>query len=241
MIFHDFSRALSQMFDPRFRRVLFLGLGLTFVLLLGAYAGLLLLVEWLTGDVVVLPIVGEVTWFGDLLSWGSLLFMIVLSFFLMIPVASIITSMFLDDVASAVEDQFYPHLPTAAGMGFFDGLKETVNFLGVLIAANIGALILCIFFAPFTPFILYGTNGYLLGREYFTLVARRRHSDAEARVFRRQHRMQIWMAGVLMAVPLTIPIMNLFIPILGAATFTHLFHRLVPEPPSATPRASTYG
>jgi CysZ protein len=34
------------------------------------------------------------------------------------------------------------------------------------------------------------------------------------------------MAGILMALPLTIPLMNLFIPILGAATFTHLYHRL---------------
>ncbi len=29
-----------------------------------------------------------------------------------------------------------------------------------------------------------------------------------------------------MAVPLTIPLVNLTVPILGAATFTHLFHRL---------------
>ena len=30
----------------------------------------------------------------------------------------------------------------------------------------------------------------------------------------------------LMALPLSIPLVNLVIPILGAATFTHLFHRL---------------
>ena len=29
-----------------------------------------------------------------------------------------------------------------------------------------------------------------------------------------------------MALPLTVPIVNLLIPVLGAATFTHLFHRL---------------
>jgi len=29
-----------------------------------------------------------------------------------------------------------------------------------------------------------------------------------------------------MALPLSIPLVNLLIPILGAATFTHLFHRL---------------
>ena len=29
-----------------------------------------------------------------------------------------------------------------------------------------------------------------------------------------------------MAVPLTVPILNLVVPILGAATFTHIFHGL---------------
>ena len=29
-----------------------------------------------------------------------------------------------------------------------------------------------------------------------------------------------------MAAPLTVPILNLVVPVLGAATFTHLFHRL---------------
>lgn len=43
---------------------------------------------------------------------------------------------------------------------------------------------------------------------------------------RRDNLAEIWMAGVLMAIPLTIPVMNLFIPILGAATFTHLYHRI---------------
>ena len=36
----------------------------------------------------------------------------------------------------------------------------------------------------------------------------------------------IWVAGILMALPLTIPVMNLIVPILGVATYTHIFHRL---------------
>jgi CysZ protein len=54
----------------------------------------------------------------------------------------------------------------------------------------------------------------------------RREGRAGAKEMRRQFSGQIWIAGILMALPLTIPIMNLFIPILGAATFTHLYHRL---------------
>ena len=33
-----------------------------------------------------------------------------------------------------------------------------------------------------------------------------------------------------MAMPLSVPLVNLLIPILGAATFTHLFHRIAGTP-----------
>jgi uncharacterized protein involved in cysteine biosynthesis len=87
-----------------------------------------------------------------------------------------------------------------------------------------------LFFYALLPFlavpIFYALNGYLLGREYFTVAAMRREGRAGAKAMQQRYNGQIWMAGVLMAIPLTIPLMNLFIPILGAATFTHLYHRL---------------
>lgn len=226
MIFEAFFKSLAQLSDPRFRKVLWMGIGLTVALLFGAYAGLLWLVEWLTGDTMELPLVGEVTWVGDLLSWGSLLFMVVLSAFLMIPVASAITSMFLDEVAQAVEDRHYPALPPATPVPFGDAVRDTLNFLGVLIGCNLLAFVLYAFFPPFAPFIFWGLNGFLLGREYFTLAAMRRIGRPAAKAMRRKHLGTIWIAGVLMAMPLSFPLVNLLIPILGAATFTHIFHSL---------------
>ncbi len=226
MIFADFAKALAQLTDPRFRRVMALGLGLTFALLFGVYALVLWAVSLFTPDVVTLPFLGEVTWVDNLISGASILLMIVLSMFLMVPVASAFTSMFLDDVAEAVEDQHYPHLPPVDRLSWGDGLRDTLNFLGLLVVANLLALILYVIFVPFAPFIFWGLNGFLLGREYFQLVAMRRLGRAGAKAMFRDHLGQIWLAGALMAIPLTVPIVNLFIPILGAATFTHMFHRL---------------
>lgn len=237
MILTAFFAALGQMTDPRFRRVLLLGVALTLALLIAASAGFVWLLGGLVGDQTTLPFIGEVTWLNDLVSWGSALLLAVLSVFLMIPVASAITSMFLDTVAQAVEDEHYPHLPAPMPVPFVDALRDTVNFLGVLIAANILALLLYIVLiatvalAPAAPFVFWGLNGFLLGREYFTLAAIRRVGRAEAKVLRSRHTGTIWIAGVLMAIPLTIPILNLIIPILGAATFTHLFHLLAPQAP----------
>ena len=144
----------------------------------------------------------------------------------MVPVASAITSLFLEDVADAVEARHYPHLPPANRISFLDGLRDTIAFLGVIIVANLLALIVYVFLAPFALFIFWGMNGFLLGREYFTLAAMRRVGRDRAKVLRRKHFVTIWAAGILMAMPLSVPLVNLIIPILGAATFTHIFNRL---------------
>lgn len=226
VILRAFLMALGQIGDRRFRRVLLIGIALTFTLLVAASAGFLLFLQWAVGDETVLPIIGPVTWLSDLVSWAGFGVMLVLSVFLMVPVASAITSMFLEDVAQAVEDRHYPQLPKVPGVPFGEALKDTLNFLGVLVAANLVAVLLYILFPPAAIFIFWGMNGFLLGREYFTLAAMRRVGRQGARDLRRRHAGTIWLAGTLMAMPLSVPLVNLLIPILGAATFTHIFHAL---------------
>ena len=224
VILSAFLRTLGQVGDARFRRVLMLGIVLTLALLVAACAVVFVALQWAFGADVTLPVFGPVTWLGDLLSWTGLFVMLGLSIFLMIPVASAITSMFLEDVADAVEARHYPQAPPARPVPFGEALRDTLNFLGVLIGANIMALFLYAIFSPLTPFIFYGMNGYLLGREYYTLAAMRREGRAGARALLRANGLTVWVAGILMAIPLTVPIMNLFIPILGAAAFTHIYH-----------------
>lgn len=229
MIFNDLAKALGQLDDPRFRRVLALGVGLTLALLFAVYAALLGVVNWFTPNEITLPWVGPVEWVDDLLSWGSILFMTILSVFLMVPVASAFTGFFLEDVAQAVEDRHYPHLPPAPRIPFTESLQDSLNFLALMIVANLLALIIYFFANIFSPVVFWALNGFLLGREYFQLVAMRRLGRAGAKALRRKHGLAIWVAGILMAMPLTIPVVNLLIPVLGAATFTHLFHRLQAE------------
>ncbi|SEP86593.1 EI24 domain-containing protein [Thalassovita taeanensis] len=232
IVLSAFLKTLAQIGDRRFRRVLLIGIGLTFALLVATFAGFLGFLNWAVGDTATIPLVGEVTWLKDLLSWSSFFVMLALSVFLMVPVASAITSMFLDDVAQAVEDRHYPHLPPAVPVPFWEAARDTVNFLGVLIGANLVALLLYALFAPAALFIFWGLNGFLLGREYFTLAAMRRVGRDGARELRRKHALTIWIAGVLMAMPLSLPLVNLAIPILGAATFTHIFHMITSRDPS---------
>ncbi|MEP2532741.1 EI24 domain-containing protein [Shimia sp.] len=226
VVFSSFFKALGQMGDARFRRVLLLGVGLTIVLLIAAYAAFLAFLNWIGAAETIQELIGDVSWLPDLITWTSLFVMIALSVFLMVPVASAITSMFLDEVAQAVEDRHYPRLPKVASVPFGDALRDTVNFLGLLIFANLLALVVYAFFPPFALLIFWSMNGFLLGREYFQLAAMRRVGREGAKALRKKHVGTIWLAGTLMAMPLSLPLVNLFIPILGAATFTHLFHQL---------------
>jgi uncharacterized protein involved in cysteine biosynthesis len=224
VIFSAFAAALSQMTDPRFRRVLAQGVGLTLLLLFGLYAFAFWGIAWLVPDAITLPWIGEVGLSDTLLSWGSLLLMFVLSVFLMIPVASAFTGIFLDEVADAVEARHYPALGPAPSVGLADNIRESLTFLAVILIANLAALVL--YFTPLAPIVFYGLNGFLLGREYYRMIAVRRMGRREAGQSFRRNLLTIWVAGALMAVPLSVPILNLLVPIMGAATFTHIFHRL---------------
>lgn len=225
----DFLKALGQLPDPRFRRVLLLGLGLTIALLLGAT----LLFAWVVGlfipETVTLPFFGAVTWLGSVASWATLVLMIVLSVVLMVPVAAAFTGIFLDDVAEAVEEKHYPGLPEVDPIPVLDTLRDSFALIAITAAVNLVALILLFFVGPLAPILFWLVNGYLLGREFFQMAAMRREGREGANRLRRRHAGQVWLAGTLMAVPLSVPLVNLVIPVVGAATFTHMVHRLSPR------------
>ncbi|PZX12635.1 uncharacterized protein involved in cysteine biosynthesis [Celeribacter halophilus] len=225
-MFGDFSKALVQLSDKRFQSVLLKGLGLTIALLVAIYLAFVWIIGAFVPDTFSLPFIGQVTWIDNALSIGSFFLMIGLSVFLMVPVASAFTGIFLEEVSEAVEDRHYPGLPEVPRQSIVDIVVDSLSFLGVIIVANVIALVLYLVLNVAAPLIFWALNGFLLGREYFQMVAMRRLGREEAKAARKRHMPEIWLAGALMAIPLTIPVVNLLIPVLGAATFTHMFMRL---------------
>ena len=226
MIFDCAARALSQIGDQRFRSVLLRGVGLTLLLLVALAWAAGWLAGWLVPDTITLPWIGQIGFVDNLASIGGVIAVLGLSVFLMVPVASAFTGIFLDDVADAVEETHYPALGPAPRVGFGTALGDSLSFLGVIVAANLAALVLYLLFIPLAPLIFWALNGFLLGREYFQLIAMRRLGRDRAKTMRRRHRLTIWLLGLLMAVPLSIPVVNLLVPIIGVAAFTHLYHDL---------------
>jgi uncharacterized protein involved in cysteine biosynthesis len=226
MILSDFLKSVAQFDDPKFRRVLWRGMGLTIALLIAACLLVNFGINQLLSSAWAANMIGDQSWLGALINVGGVLFTIALSIWLMVPVTSAIIALFLDEVAQAVEARHYPHLPKQTATKLQDQILVGIRFLGILLLANVGALILSMIVPLLAPFVFWATNGYLMGREYFQMAAMRRMPRAQAQELYQRHQGSIWTAGILMAIPMSIPLVGLFIPILGAATFTHQFERL---------------
>ena len=226
MILTDFARAVLQLPEPKFRKILLSGIGLSIVFLVAIYGVIVVGLSALLPALTFILSAETIEGLKQFIGIGSFFIVIVLSFFLMVPVASLGTSFFLDDVAAAVEEKHYPFLPKVQPAGFWQGVSDTISFFGILVLCNMGAILVSLLVPVLGPFIFFATNGYLLGREYFQLVATRRLGQRDARALFATYRTRIWIAGCLMTLPLFLPVVNLLVPVLGAATFTHLFHRL---------------
>ncbi|WP_246209693.1 EI24 domain-containing protein [Pikeienuella piscinae] len=227
----DVSRALAQMFDGRFFRVLVKSVGLTVLLL----AGLIALVIWGIGAIppvnFTIPFTDyEVGFLDDVAGFASVGLVLILSAFLMFPVAAVFVGLFLDEIADAVEEKYYPGLPPPRKQGIGEIISQGVKFAIVLVFANLAALIIYLLSTVLAPVIFWMVNGFLLGREYFEIVAMRRMDGTAAKALRRRYFLEIWIAGTLLAAPLSVPILNIITPLIGVAAFVHLYHRKTGRP-----------
>ena len=164
MILSDFLKSVAQFDDPKFRRVLWRGMGLTIALLIAACLLVNFGINQLLSSAWAANLIGDQSWLGALINIGGVLFTIALSIWLMVPVTSAIIALFLDEVAQAVEARHYPHLPKQTATKLQDQILVGIRFLGILLLANIGALILSMIVPLLAPFVFWATNGYLMGR-----------------------------------------------------------------------------
>jgi CysZ protein len=155
-----------------------------------------------------------------------------LTWLLFPAVATLVISFFLDRVVEAVERQYYPTLPPPTPLSHWQSLAEALKFAVVLVGMNL--IVLPLYLVPgLNVVVFYAMNAYLLGREYFELVALRRLDPRTARGLRRAHRLRFFIAGLLMAALFTIPVVNLVASLIAAAFMVHLVIMLTyPNHPS---------
>ena len=220
-----FSLAFGQLSDKSFRRVMWIGLigsCIIFAILWTAMGAALFSTQiyftgWMWG---LFDWIGE--WLTDI--FGGLV-IIFLTWLLFPSVVTLIVSLFLEDAIRAVESRHYPELPETRQQSIKEIVGITVKFSVISLVLNILALpiyIIFFFIGPLNLFVFYALNGYLLGREYFELVAHRRNDPLQALRLRSAFKGQMFLAGVIIAFLMTIPIVNLIAPIVATAALVHL-------------------
>jgi CysZ protein len=205
--------AARQTVSPPFRAILLKSLGLTVLLLVLGWIGL----QALADRLLVLPN-ETATWFAHLVAGLGTAFGLL---FLITPVTAIVAGFFLDDIAEIVERTHYPSDAPGRPVPLVKGLFLSLRFAALVLSLNV--LLLALLFIPGVNLIAWlGVNGYLLGREYFSLAALRFRDEREATALRRRHRGQVFAAGVAVAALAVVPLANLLTPLLATAFFVHL-------------------
>jgi CysZ protein len=225
-------KALTQMFTPPFRSVLIKSMLLALVTIILLGIGLYKFLDWLTvyGGVWAETALGPkshtpLSWLIWIASIAMALGIVVGGIFLMPAVTAFVGSFFVDEIADIVERTYYPQDTPGTALPLDRSIIEGSKT--ALIAVLIYLLALpFILFAGFGFIILFVAAAFLLSREYFDLAAMRFRSPGEAKAFRKENRLTVFLAGLPIAAFVSIPIVNLATPLFGMATMVHLHKKL---------------
>jgi CysZ protein len=225
-------KALAQLLSPPFRSVLLKSIALALVLLLAVGFGLHRVIAWLIGGgggwietALGANAHGPVNALEWVLTIAAGFGLVAGAVFLMPAVTSLVAGLYADEIAEMVEREHYPaDVPGTAvpiGRALIEGLKTAaLAFVVYLVAlpflllAGVGAIIFFI------------ATAFLLGRVYFELAALRFHPVADAKRLRKARQGSVFLAGLLIALFVSIPIVNLATPLFGMALMVHLHKRI---------------
>jgi uncharacterized protein involved in cysteine biosynthesis len=240
-MFEAAAKALAQMSSLPFRRVLLKAAALA--LLVIALLGIALhrVVAWLTEGGTVWA-EASTGWHNpwQILAWvlsiAAALGIISGAVFVMPAVTAFAGTFFTDEIGEEVERIHYPAEPVGRALplwrAVFEGIKTGLVALAVYLCA-----LPFLLFAGLGFVIMFFANAYLLGREYFLLAAMRFRPPEEAKALRRAERTRVFLAGLLIALFVSIPIVNLATPLFAMALMVHLHKRLSrPGPELIAPR-----
>ena len=224
------GRIAVNLGDGRIRRSLVL------IALASALASSVLVALIIGGAMVLEPgswIESRVTWMPGWLADGvvfvvATLGAIALVWFTFVMVVQTVASLFLDGIVSRVEDTDYPNLPEARGTTVARDIVASLRFVGWLLLVNLAAtpLYLAAVVIPGLSIIVFWiVNSLLFAREYAEIVLQRRLSRRDSDAWRKRHRWRLLATGAAITAGMSVPLLNLVMPVIAAIAMTHLCHR----------------
>jgi uncharacterized protein involved in cysteine biosynthesis len=207
-------KALNQLPDPTFRQVVLKTLFWSIVL----FAILLTIAWWLLSSTQLF----QYDWLESIVDWLGWVAGLIAAFVLFPGAALIIISFMLEPIARAVERKHFPNLEAPRDQPVSEAVAIGLRYGAIAIVLNL--IFLPLYFIPILNVFVFGAlNGYLLGREYFELVALRRLDVPSMKAMWRRHRSRWCIAGVIITLMLSIPFVNWFMPVVALAFMLHNF------------------
>jgi len=225
-------KALVLMFSPPFRGLLLKCAGLALGLIVLFAIALHRLLVWLATaganwveNMFGVSAPAPISIFIWVLSVAAGIGIVVGSVFLMPAVTALVGSFFVDDIALEVERTHYPTQPVGTPLPLPRAvLQGTKTALLAILVYLIAVPFLLLAGAGAVIFFL--ASAYLLGREYFELAAMRHQPIAQAKRLRQTHQSTVFLAGILIAAFVSIPIVNLATPLFAMALMVHVHQRV---------------
>lgn len=212
-IFFPIARAIGQLDDPTFRGVVLRSMAWSLACLATLDIAAVRIMHHLLG------FQGWATWAGDFVGWvGASL----LAFWLFLPVAAGIGTLYLDRIASAVERRFYPWLPPPDSATVLEQTWDGIVVALKVLALNVAGLMLALIIPGLGLILGWIVAAYAIGRGLFVAVAMRRMQRGAAEALYRQCRGTILVQGGLLALSAYIPILNLLLPVIATAAMVHI-------------------
>lgn len=212
----DLLKAFAQLSDRRFRRVVLFSCLLAALLLALLAAGAGWALGRLTG----------IGWLDIAAGFAGGIAAFAAAAMLFPAAAAALQGLFLESAVRAVEARHYSNLGAPNAQGWGETLRQTLFFVGAALGLNLLLLPVWLFVPPLGLLLFWLGNGWLCGREYFEAAALRRLDPEAARTLRRRCRYRIWLAGIVIAWLMTVPLVNLAAPAIGTAFMLHRFERL---------------
>jgi uncharacterized protein involved in cysteine biosynthesis len=219
-MFTPLTRALEQFDDPAILAVLIKSL----LVALACFAALVL------GSVYglhhLLAPHGWLAWVAGFLGGAASLAAAV---WLFLPVAIVIASAFMEPVCRAVERRWYPGLGPGQGAHLLPQIWDGIVVAGLVLVLNVVSLLLALLIPGIGLLLGWAITAWGLGRGLFVAVAMRRMSRAEAGQLYLRHRSGVLLQGAALALAGSIPLLNLFLPVLAPACMVHVLMQRVPD------------
>jgi CysZ protein len=206
-------KALGDVISRDFRNVLFKAVGMTFALFVAILVG----VEVLLSSLTLIPW----AWAQTLAAIGAGLGLLVAFFFMMSPVTAIFAGLYLDNIATRVEERHYPQDAKGTPLSGLRAITTSLQFAIVILLVNLAVMPLV--FTGIGVAALIVANAYLLSREYFEMVAMRHMDVHDARAFCKENTPRVFAAGFVPALLSIIPVVNLVVPLFATSYFVHIF------------------